>query len=344
MFFFHNDYNELCHPNVLKKLQENAHCQMVGYSEDICCSHAAQMIRKYCCDDDLAVHFLVGGTQSNMTVISAALRPHQAVIAAESGHIHVHETGAVEATGHKVLPLPSVDGKISAKQIAVAVNAHWDDPNHEHIPQPKMVYISQPTELGTVYSLNELEAISRVCRKCGLYLFVDGARLGYALAAEGNDVNLPDLARLTDVFYIGGTKLGAMFGEAVVISDPCLQADFRYIMKQRGAMLAKGWTLGLQFEALLENGLYWEIAGTADRFADQIRDTLRNNGYPMPVVSATNQVFAVLPVDLSRKLEEYVTFSPWEKIDEDHIMVRFCTSWATTQKGVDVLCTLLNNP
>ena len=344
MFFFHNDYNELCHPNVLKKMQENAHCQMDGYGEDICCSRAAQMIRKYCCDDDLAVHFLVGGTQSNMTVISAALRPHQAVIAAESGHIHVHETGAVEATGHKVLPLPSVDGKISAKQIAVAVNAHWDDPNHEHIPQPKMVYISQPTELGTVYSLNELEAISRVCRKCGLYLFVDGARLGYALAAEGNDVNLPDLARLTDVFYIGGTKLGVMFGEAVVISNPCLQADFRYIMKQRGAMLAKGWTLGLQFEALLENGLYWEIAGTADRFADQIRDTLRNNGYPMPVVSATNQVFAVLPVDLCRKLEEYVTFSPWEKIDEDHIMVRFCTSWATTQKGVDVLCTLLNNP
>lgn len=344
MFFFHNDYNELCHPNVLKKLQENAHCQMDGYGEDICCSHAAQMIRKHCCNDNLAVHFLVGGTQTNMTVISAALRPHQAVIAAESGHIHVHETGAVEATGHKVLPLPSADGKISANQIEAAVNTHWDDPNHEHIPQPKMVYISQPTELGTVYSLNELEAISGVCRKFGLYLFVDGARLGYALAAEGNDVNLADLARLTDVFYIGGTKLGAMFGEAVVISSPCLQADFRYIMKQRGAMLAKGWTLGLQFEALLENDLYWEIAGTADRFADQIRNTLRNNGYPMPVVSSTNQVFAVLPVDLCCKLEAHVTFSPWEKIDDGHIMVRFCTSWATTQQGVDVLCALLNNP
>jgi len=343
MFFFHNDYNELCHPNVLKKMQDHAHLQMGGYSEDVCCSRAAALIRKHCGNEDIAVHFLVGGTQTNLTVIASALRPHQGVLSAVSGHIHTHETGAIEATGHKVLPLASSDGKITAAQIKAAVKDHWSDSTHEHIPQPKMVYISQPTEFGTTYTLHELEAISHTCKEYGLYLFVDGARLGYALAAEGNDVNLPDLARLADVFYIGGTKVGAMFGEAVVISDPALQADFRYIMKQRGAMLAKGWTLGQQFEALFEDDLYWKIAGNANRLADQIRETLRVKGYPMPVISATNQVFAVLPTDVCSKLEEHITFSPWEKVDDEHIMVRFCTSWATTQEGVDTLCSLLNN-
>lgn len=344
MYYFHNDYNELCHPNVLKKMQEIAAMQMNGYGEDACCGRVAEKIRQLCCREDLCVHFLVGGTQTNMTVIAAALRPHQAVLAAVSGHIQTHETGAIEATGHKVLPLPSADGKITAEQIEAAVTAHWEDPNHEHIPQPKTVYISQPTELGTVYTLNELEDISRVCKNHGVYLFVDGARLGYALTAEGNDVNLPDLSRLTDVFYIGGTKVGAMFGEAVVISNSSLQADFRYLMKQRGAMLAKGWVLGLQFEALLEDGLYWKIAGHANRLADQLRKTLQETGYHMPVVSSTNQVFAVLPVDLCNKLEENFTFSPWEKVDDAHMLVRFCTSWASSQQGVDALCKALNNP
>lgn len=341
MHLFHNDYNEICHPAILQRMQETAHQQMNGYGEDECCSRAADMIRKCCGREDVAVHFLVGGTQTNLIVIAAALRPHQAIIAAHSGHIHVHETGAIEATGHKVLPQASTDGKITAEQIATAVDAHWADATHEHIPQPKMVYISQPTELGTTYSYEELKAISTVCRDKGLYLFVDGARLGYALAARDNDVGLPELARLVDAFYIGGTKVGAMFGEAVVISNPTLQADFRYIMKQRGGMLAKGWLLGLQFEVLFEEELYWKISRSADELADKLRDTLVSLGYPVPVVSGTNQVFAVLPNAVCTALESEFSYSFWERVDQDHTMVRFCTSWATTQNSMDALCETL---
>ena len=343
MHFFHNDYNEICHPNILKRMHDSIGSQMNGYGEDTCCEHAAALIRQYCENDDIAVHFLVGGTQTNLTVIAAALRPHQGVLTAKSGHIHVHETGAIEATGHKILPLDSADGKITAVQIDDAVSAHWADATHEHIAQPKLVYISHPTECGTTYTLEELEAISIVCKERGLYLFVDGARLGYALAAKGNDVQLPDLARLADAFYIGGTKVGAMFGEAVVISNPALQTDFRYLIKQRGGMLAKGWLLGMQFEALFEDGLYWKIAGHADELADQIRKSLLDKGYQMPVTSNTNQVFAALPNNLCRKLEMNFTFSPWEKWDETHTVVRFCTSWATTAESVNALCEAIRN-
>ena len=343
MHFFHNDYNEICHPNILKRMHDSIGSQMNGYGEDTCCEHAAALIRQHCENDDIAVHFLVGGTQTNLTVIAAALRPHQGVLTAKSGHIHVHETGAIEATGHKILPLDSADGKITAVQIDDAVSAHWADATHEHIAQPKLVYISHPTEFGTTYTLEELEAISIVCKERGLYLFVDGARLGYALAAKGNDVQLPDLARLADAFYIGGTKVGAMFGEAVVISNPALQTDFRYLMKQRGGMLAKGWLLGMQFEALFEDGLYWKIAGHADVLADRIRETLLDKGYQMPVISNTNQVFAALPNDMCRKLEMNFTFSPWEKWDEAHTVVRFCTSWATTEESVEALCEAIRN-
>lgn len=343
MYLFHNDYNEICHPAILRRMQETARMQMNGYGEDECCASAAEKIRQSCGRDDAAVHFLVGGTQSNMIVITAALRPHQAVLAPASGHIHVHETGAIEAAGHKVIPLPTKDGKISAYQIAEAVDAHWAGETHEHMPQPKMVYISQPTEFGTTYSYQELSDISRVCRQKGLYLFVDGARLGYALAAQGNDVKLSDLAELTHAFYIGGTKVGAMFGEAVVITNPGLQADFRYIMKQRGGMLAKGWLLGLQFNVLFEDRLYWKISRCADALADQLRDTITSCGYPMPVYSRTNQVFAVLPNSLCKALEGQFSYSPWERVDADHTMVRFCTCWATTQESVDALCGALKN-
>jgi len=212
MYLFHNDYNEICHPNVMDRMQSLMHLQMPGYGMDPCCAHAAQMIRDLCEDDSLSIHFLVGGTQTNLTVIDAALRPHQAAVGAVSAHIHVHETGAVEATGHKVIALPSADGKITAAQIEHLVVSHRIDEAFEHMAQPKLVYISDSTELGTIYSLEELKEISGVCRKFGLYLFVDGARLGYALAARGSDVTLKDLARLTDVFYIGGTKAGTMFG------------------------------------------------------------------------------------------------------------------------------------
>lgn len=343
MHLFHNDYNEICHPNVLKKMQDNIGIQMNGYGEDESCCRAAREIRRLCNCADAAVHFLVGGTQTNLTVIAAALRPHQAVLAADSGHIHVHETGAIEATGHKVIPLKSLGGKITSSQISSAVVAHWTDITHEHMPQPKLVYISQPTELGTMYSLMELESISEVCKKYGLHLFVDGARLGYALAAKGNDVTLPDLAKLADVFYIGGTKVGAMFGEAVVISNTELQQDFRYLIKQRGGMLAKGWLIGLQFEALLQDGLYLEIAAHADAMAACIRSALQDRGYPIAVPGTTNQVFAVLPDDFCRKIENEFTFSPWEKADDNHTLVRFCTSWATTRESVNALCGAIRN-
>lgn len=343
MWFFHNDYNEGCHPAVMKKMVANQGMQMGGYGVDPCCDHAADLIRKLCCRDDIAVHFLVGGTQANLTVIDAALRPHQAAIGAVSAHINVHETGAVEATGHKVLSLESEDGKITAEQIAIALEAHNHDEAKEHIAQPKLVYISNPTELGTIYSLAELEAISSVCRKYGLYLFVDGARLGYGLAAKGNDITFADLARLCDVFYIGGTKVGALFGEAVVITNPWIAEDFRYMIKQHGAMLAKGWLLGVQFEALLEDGLYLKIAEQADGYADQIRATLDQLGYDQLVPGVTNQIFPILPDALLEKLRKNFTFTEQQRVDENHRAVRFCTSWATKQEAVDALCKELIN-
>lgn len=338
MQYFHNDYNEACHEAVMKKMQLNMGKQMAGYGEDTACEHAAQLIRKACGDNALAVHFLVGGTQTNLTVIAAALRPHQAAIGAKTAHINVHETGAIEATGHKVIALESSDGKITAKQICDVMNAHYSDASREHTPQPKLVYISNPTELGTIYSLTELEAISAACKEHKLYLFVDGARLGYGLAAQGNDIALADLARLTDVFYIGGTKVGAMFGEAVVISNPSIGEDFRYLIKQHGGMLAKGWLLGLQFEALFENDLYLTISRHADAMADNIRATLEVLGYPLLVPGVTNQVFPILPDALLEKLQENFTFTEQERVDETHRAVRFCTSWATTEAAVEALC------
>lgn len=341
MLLFHNDYNEVCHSKVLQKIQEHQSMQMDGYGVDGCCQRAASIIRRLCRNDTLDVQFLVGGTQTNLTVIDAALRSHQAVVGAVSAHINVHETGAVEATGHKVLALESSDGKITAQQVCALMEAHLHDGSREHTVQPKMVYISNPTELGTIYSLSELEDISAVCKKYGLYLFVDGARLGYGLAARENDVTLEALARLTDVFYIGGTKVGAMFGEAVVISNTDIAEDFRYLIKQHGGMLAKGWLLGLQFEALLEDGLYFEIARHADDLADRIRNTLATLGYPLFVEGVTNQVFPILPDKLLDLLAKDFTFSEQERVDDTHRAVRFCTSWATKDDSVDALCAAL---
>ncbi len=343
MLYFHNDYNENCHAAVFQRMQDMMGTQMDGYGMDTCCSSAAEKIRTLCADPDLAVHFLVGGTQTNLIVIDAALRSHQAALCAESGHINVHETGAVEATGHKVLTLPTEDGKITAGQIEHAVRTHRGDATREHIAQPKLVYISNPTELGTIYSLAELEAISAVCKGYGLYLFVDGARLGYGLAARGNDVTLADLARLTDVFYIGGTKVGAMFGEAVVISNPAIGEDFRYLMKQHGGMLAKGWLLGAQFDVLFNDDLYLRIASHADAMADRIRQTLELLNYPLLVPGVTNQVFPILPDKLLEELGKDFTFSEQQRIDSNHRAVRFCTSWATKPEAVDQLCDTLKN-
>lgn len=338
MIYFHNDYSEGCHPKVMEKLILTNSEQTPGYGTDDYCRKAADVIRKLCENNDLAVHFLVGGTQTNLTVIDAALRPHQGVLGAVSAHINVHETGAVEATGHKVLSVPSDDGKITAQQVQTVVEQHWGDDSFEHMAQPKMVYISNPTEYGTLYTLRELEALSEVCRKNGLYLFLDGARLGYGLAAQGNDVTMADLARLCDVFYIGGTKVGALFGEAVVISNPMLAQDFRYLIKQHGGMLAKGRLLGIQFLALLEDGLYFEIAAEAVRLADQLRRTLKSVGYPFLVECNTNQLFPIMPDAVLDKLSETFMFTEMERIDSQHRAVRFCTSWATTQENMDALC------
>jgi threonine aldolase len=341
MHFFHNDYNEMCHPAVMEHMNRFYDRKFDGYGMDECCRSAADKIRTLCNNQELSVHFLVGGTQTNLTVIAAALRPHQAAIGAVSAHINVHETGAVEATGHKVIGLPSNDGKITAQQVETLITEHRQDASFEHIAQPKLVYISDSTELGTIYTLSELEAISAVCRKYGLYLFVDGARLGYALAAADNDVTLADLARLCDVFYIGGTKVGAMFGEAVVISNPALAEDFRYLIKQRGAMLAKGWLLGIQFDALMTDDLYLKISAHADEMADRIRTTLESLGYKLYVSGGTNQIFPVLPDELLEKLSENFTFSEQVRVDAAHRAVRFCTSWATKPEAVNALCEAL---
>ena len=338
MIYFHNDYSEGCHEKVLQRLIETNMEQTTGYGEDAYCASAAARIRACCGSDDVDVHFLVGGTQTNLTVIDAALRPHQGALCAGSGHINVHETGAVEATGHKVLPLPSADGKITAEQVENAVNAHRNDDSFEHMVQPKLVYISNPSELGTLYSLEELEALSRVCREKGLYLFLDGARLGYGLAAKGNDVTLADLARLCDVFYIGGTKVGALFGEAVVISNPALKEDFRYLIKQHGGMLAKGRLLGVQFDALFADDLYFEISDHAVKMADKIRACLDSLGVRYLVPGITNQIFPILPDELLEELSSNFMFTEMERVDAQSRCVRFCTSWATKEENVDALC------
>ncbi|WP_346908018.1 threonine aldolase family protein [Faecalicatena orotica] len=337
MIYFNCDYNEGAHEKVLERLSKTNMEQTAGYGEDEYCGQARKLICRLCKDDSLMVQFLVGGTQANMTVISAVLRPHQGVLSADTGHINVHETGAVESTGHKVLSLPSVDGKITAKQVEDAYRSHVEEDSFEHMVQPKMVYISNPTELGTIYSKAELEALSQVCRKNGLYLFMDGARLGYGLTSKENDLDLEQIAKLCDVFYIGGTKVGALFGEAVVISNPALKEDFRYMIKQKGGMLAKGRLLGVQFLALLEDGLYFEISRHANELAEEIRDACKKAGYLFLVENPTNQIFVILPDEKLAKLGENYSFCYQERVDETHSAVRICTSWATSRESVEKL-------
>jgi len=337
MIRFNCDYSEGCHPSLLEALIRTNMEQTPGYGEDAHCERAAALIREACAAPDAAVHFLVGGTQVNFIMIAAALRPHQAAVCADTGHINVHESGAVEATGHKVIAVPGTDGKISAAQVRAVVESHWNDATHEHMAQPKLVYISNPTELGTIYSLAELTALSQLCREKNLYLYMDGARLGYGLAAAGSDVTLADIARLTDAFYIGGTKVGALFGEALVIASEALKEDFRYIEKQRGAMLAKGRLLGVQFETLFTDDLYLRISRGAVDMAMLIRDACRAKGWKFLMESPTNQQFPIVPVEALKKLGEKYVYSPWAKIDGCREAVRFCTSWATREEDVRAL-------
>lgn len=337
MIRFNCDYSEGAHERILKKLAETNLEQTPGYGEDHYCAEAAGIIRRLCGREDAAVHFLVGGTQANLTVIASALRSHQGAVGAVTAHINVHETGSIEATGHKVLALPSEDGKITAEQVEELYQAHIRDESFEHTVQPKMVYISNPTELGTIYTRAEMENLYGVCRKYGLYLFVDGARLAYGLAAEGNDLDLKSLAASCDVFYIGGTKVGALFGEAVVILNDELKADFRYHIKQRGGMLAKGRLLGVQFLSLFTDGLYEKISRHADEMAYQIRDIFVSAGYPLLFDSPTNQQYPIMPDEELAILGKNFGYEYWERTDPTHSGVRFCASWATTQENVDAL-------
>ena len=337
MLRFECDYTEGCIPEILEAIALHNHAQYPGYSEDACTERARARMKALCGREDIAVHFLVGGTQANTTVIAAALRHHQGVIAAATGHIACHETGAVEAAGHKVIALPSETGRLSAQQIEKVCAAHWSDPSFEHQTQPAMVYLSHPAENGTIYSLSELREIRAVCDKWHLKLFLDGARLGYGLAAPDSDVTVQDLAQLTDVFYLGGTKVGALFGEAVVITDPELAVDFRYHIKQRGGMLAKGWLLGLQFDVLLENDRYMTISRKAVAQAMRIKKTLTDKGISFWSDSNTNQLFPILPNQALLELEKTYVFNHTETMDETHTAVRICTSWATTDEQVDAL-------
>ena len=340
MIYFNNDYAEGCHPKVLEALIKTNMEQAPGYGTDDHCRSAADRIRSLCKDSTLAVHFLVGGTQANLTVIDAALRPHQGVVGADTAHINVHETGAVEATGHKVLWLPGQDGKITAEQIRACVLEHRTNESFEHTVQPKMVYLSNPTELGTLYSLHELEEISCACRELGLYLFVDGARLGYGLMAEGTDVTLADIARLTDVFYIGGTKVGALCGEAVVFPHGA-PAHFMTMVKQQGALLAKGRLLGIQFDVLFTDGLYFSISKNAIATANRLKAGFAAKGYRFFMDSPTNQIFLVLENTQLAALEGKAKFGFWEKFDDTHTVVRIATSWATRMDEVEALIDLM---
>ena len=339
---FQCDYNEGCAPQILQRLSETNLEQNIGYGEDPHCEHARELIRKACEASEADVHFLVGGTQANATIISSILRPYQGVIAATTGHIAIHETGAIEHGGHKVLAQPATNGKIQAEQIKQCLQNHYSEDGPEHAVQPAMVYISYPTEYGTLYSKQELKDIHNVCLQHHIPLFIDGARLGYGLASKESDITLPELAKLADVFYVGGTKQGALFGEAVVITNPALKKDFRYFIKQGGGMLAKGRLLGIQYEELMQNDLYLTLARHANEQAERIQKALLQKGYKMAVPSPTNQQFFVLPNDDLKRLEEKYVLSVWGRVDTDHTIVRFCTSWATKKENVDKLIDTIN--
>ena len=348
MLRFECDYGEGAAPAVLELLQKTNFDQTPGYGEDEYCAKAAAQIRSLCDAPDADVHFFGGATQANLTVIAAARKPWQGVLCADSGHIHVHETGSIEATGHKCLALPGKNGKITARQIRKAVEEHRANASHEHEVQPGMVYISTPTEVGTLYNKEELTDISAACYELGLYLFVDGARMAYGLTSPANDLRLQDYAGLCDVFYLGGTKCGALFGEAVVITNDDLKPDFRYCLKQHGGMLAKGRLLGEQFLALLDgeagsgSSLYFTMAKKADEQALRSRAACEAKGCKVLHDSPTNQQFFVLPDEWYEKLAETYAMPHMGKPDKHHTAVRVCTSWATKDEAVEQLIADVN--
>ena len=340
MLRFECDYGEGAAPAVLELLQKTNFDQTPGYGEDEYCAKAAAQIKRLCAAPDADVHFFVGATQANLTVIAAALKPWQGVLCADSGHIHVHETGSIEATGHKCLALPGKNGKITARQIRKAVEEHRANASHEHEVQPGMVYISHPTEYGSLYTLSEVEAIRAVCNTYGLPLYIDGARLGYALAAKENELTLQDLARLSDAYYIGGTKVGALLGEAIVFPKG-MDKLFPTHAKRQGAMLAKGFVPAIQFSELFTDHLYERLGRHGIDMAMELKKGLLEKGYALHIDSYTNQQFVILPEKVGQALRENVDFEVWERKDEDTLVVRFVTSWSTKKEDVEKLLSLL---
>ncbi len=334
---FASDYQEGIHPKILEKLTETNFLKTSGYGTDAFCESAKEKIRLACACPQAAVHFLVGGTQTNAVMIDAILNSYQGVIAAESGHISVHEAGAIELSGHKVLCLPHHLGKISAEAIEQYCSNFYADANHEHMVFPGMVYLSQPTEFGSLYSLQELTDIRAVCSHYNMAMYIDGARLAYALASPENDVTLSDLAQLCDAFYIGGTKCGAYFGEAVVIPNPDFIPHFFTMIKQRGALLAKGRILGIQFDTLFTDDLYTQIGKIGVDCANRMREIFKAKGFRFAFDSPTNQTFLLLKNEEMQKLAEKLEFSFWEKYDEDHSIVRLATSWASKTEDIEAL-------
>lgn len=341
MQHFDCDYMEGAHPVILEKLLASNMEKTPGYGNDAYCEQARAKIRQACNSPEAEIHFLVGGTQTNATLITALLHPYEGVIATETGHISVHEAGAIEVGGHKVLTLPHHEGKLRACDIQHYVGTYYADANYEHIVSPGMVYLSHPTEYGTLYTRSELEEIASVCRKHQLPLYLDGARLGYGLAAEGNDLTLPTIAVLCDAFYIGGTKVGALFGEALVIPRPGLVKRLTSIIKQRGALLAKGRLLGIQFDTLFTDNLYLKISRHAIDMANRLKDGFTERGYQFYIPAQSNQLFVVLENTKMESLAQNVSFGFWETLDSTHTVVRFATSWATRETDVEALLELI---
>ena len=336
MISFENDYIQGAHPEVLKRLAETNYEPLSGYGTDPYCESAREKIRRECGCPDAEIHFLVGGTQTNAVVIDAMLKGYEGVVAADTGHVAVHEAGAVEYTGHKVLTIPHYTGKIDPGELKAYLEGFYQDANHEHMVFPGMVYLSHPTELGTLYSRKELEEISGICREYEIPLFLDGARLGYGLMSSGTDVTLQDVAQLSDVFYIGGTKVGALCGESVVFPKKAPR-HFLTAVKQHGALLAKGRLLGIQFDTLFTDNLYFDISRHAIEMAEELKRVLREKGCTFAWESPTNQQFVILEDSTAGRLKEQVVFSFWEKADETHTVVRFVTSWATQKEEIEAL-------
>ncbi|MBP3039576.1 aminotransferase class I/II-fold pyridoxal phosphate-dependent enzyme [Bacillaceae bacterium Marseille-Q3522] len=330
MYSFKNDYSEGAHPRILNALIKSNLQQEEGYGEDSYSRKAIELLKQKLVREDLDIHFFSGGTQTNLTVLSAFLRPHEAAIAADTGHIFVHETGAIEATGHKVIAVTTDDGKLTPAHIQSVLDAHPD----EHMVKPKLVYISNTTEIGSIYNKSELEQLKSFCENHNLILFMDGARLGSALCSKGNDLELSDLPALVDAFYIGGTKNGALLGEALVICRESLKEDFRFHMKQKGALLAKGRLLGIQFLELFRDNLFFELAGHANKMADILSAEISNAGFGFLTDSPSNQIFPILPNALIAELQKDYLFYIWSKVDADYSAVRLVTSWATKEEEV----------